>query len=126
MTMKTPHPGDTAIDRLAPYLHTPCIQHHGELLRDRPEGRCLGCQQEITHISDYNPIATTLHDGQLLCQFCTIQFHQAEHYGWHPATPETPLPDHWNPWPPNEEQLSWVWDGTTFQDFRAHYNGPRR
>jgi hypothetical protein len=111
------------IDRLAPYRHRPRQITIGDL-RSRPEGRCVGCQEAITNLSNVNPIDAILHDGSLVCHFCLLQLMQAEQYGWHPAGTQDEI--NWNPWPPDDEQLSFVWNGRTFYDYRWAYQGPRR
>ena len=115
------------IDRLAPYMHQVRRQQDAHSpLSERPEGPCVGCEAHITHVGNYNPIDAVLHDGALVCTFCLIQLLQAEHYGWHRATAATVLPTLWNPWPPDDDQLAWIWDGHTYWDARATYQGPRR
>lgn len=117
------------IDHVFPYVQQPrtsTIHPVLDDLRTRPEGLCAGCQEYITHISNYNPIDAILHDGMLLCHFCLIQLRQVERYGWSVAEDERALPGTWNPWPPDDEQLSCVWDGHTYHDYRTIYHGPRR
>jgi hypothetical protein len=111
------------IDRLTPYVGTRPTKIDGAL-HTRPVGICVGCREHINHISNYNPAELLLHDGRICCTYCAILLHKAERYGWRAAEDTEAFPGGWNPWPPDEEQLSAAWNGHELVDYRGKSAGP--